>query len=395
MLRRQAYRFRLKTTPRIEAMFRVFAGHCRFVYNRALAINEERFAKGEKRLGFAAMCKELTKWKREECFAWLRDAPIHSLQQSLKNLERGYTNFFEGRADKPHFKKKGKSIDSFRFPDRFEVDSAQGRVKLPKVGWVRFFNSRPVEGTPKNVTVSRRAGKWYVSIQTEREVAAPVHPHSESAAGVDVGIVSLATLSTGEQIPPVNAFRGIQKRLRRLQRSMSRKVKFSANWKKAKEKVARIHSHAASRRNDHLHKTTTTICKNHAMIVVEDLNVQGMSRSAKGTVEAPGKNVKQKAGLNRSILDQGWSEMFRQLAYKCEWSGGKLVKVNPAYSSQTCHRCGLTEGANRPTQSRFDCLWCGWAGNADVNAAKVLLARGQRVTASGGASEVDGLKPPA
>lgn len=378
MKRLQAYKFRLKVNPRVARLFARFAGCCRYVYNRALALNEERRAKDQKRLGFVALCKELTKWRAEAEANWLADAPCHALQQSLKALERGYVNYFEGRAEPPAFKKKGRSVDSWREgdPKAFTVDAINGRIRLPKAGWVRYFNSRPVEGTPKNVTVSRRAGKWYVSVLTEREVPDPVHPHPGRAVGVDVGVVSLATLSTGEVVPPLNALRAIEKRLRGLQRSLCRKVKFSANWKKAKEKVAKLHARAANRRADHLHKLTTRLCKNHATIVVEDLSVSNMARSARGTIENPGKNVRAKSELNKSILDQGWGEMVRQLEYKAAWCGGKVLRVSPAYTSQTCPRCGLTDEGNRPTQALFSCLWCGHEDNADVNAACNVLRRG-------------------
>jgi putative transposase len=172
--------------------------------------------------------------------------------------------------------------------------------------------------------------------------------------------------------------------LRHAHRSMSRKVKFSANWKKAKERVARLYEKAANRRKDCLHKLTTRLSKNHATVVVEDLKVLQMTKSAKGTVESPGKNVKQKSGLNKAILDQGWGELARQLAYKCEWSGGRFIKVPPHYTSQTCRVCDFAFAGNRLSQSEFVCLWCGHEEHADVNAAKNILALGQSVTACGG-----------
>lgn len=396
MLRLQAYKFRLKPTRRAADQFRRFAGCCRYAYNRALALNEERRARGEKRLGYAGLCKELTAWRNDPETAWLAESSSSSQQQALKNLDRAYANFFAKRGMPPAFKKKGKSVESFRFPgEQCRVESKCGAIVLPKIGRVRYFNSQPVEGAVKNVTVSQRGGHWFVSIQTEREVPEPVHSKPGTAVGVDVGIASLATLSTGERVSPLNAFRGIEAKLAKLQRGLSRKVKFSANWRRVKAKVAKLHTKAASRRNDYLHKLSDTISKNHALVVVEDLQVKGMSASARGTVEKPGRKVRQKAGLNKSILDQGWGEFVRQLAYKTEWRGGRLMKVPAAYTSQTCSACGHCSPSNRPSQSVFCCVSCGHAENADVNAAKNILAVGQTVNACGAASGAGGQKPPA
>lgn len=185
------------------------------------------------------------------------------MQQTLKDLERAYTNFFAKRADFPCFKKKVQS-DSFRYPQGFKLDQGNSRIFLPKLGWLRYRNSRDILGTPKNVTVSSNGGKWFVSIQTEREIVEPEHP-STSIIGIDVGITRFATLSDGSFIEPLNTFRKHEQRLARYQRAMSRKTKFSNNWKKAKAKVQKLHTRIANVRRDYLHKTTTTISQNHAI----------------------------------------------------------------------------------------------------------------------------------
>jgi putative transposase len=212
----------------------------------------------------------------------------------------------------------------------------------------------------KNVTVSREGKHWFVSIQTEFEIEPPVHP-SHSIVGIDLGVVRFATLSNGEVIPPVHALEKKQIRLKRYQRRMARRVKFSNNWKKAKAKVASVHRQIANIRNDFLHQTTTAISKNHAVVVIEDLEVWNMSQSARGTVDNPGRNVKQKAGLNPSILDQSWSEFRRQLEYKLEWAGGRLIAVPARYTSRTCPHCGHHHAGNRKTRDAFVCLECGYA----------------------------------
>jgi putative transposase len=305
------------------------------------------------------------------------------LQQTLKDLERAYRNFFEKRADFPRFKKKGMK-DSFRYPDPKQIKLEQGnsRVFLPKLGWLRYRNSREALGELRNATVSLSAGKWFVSIQTEREMEQPV-PEATTAVGIDLGVARFATLSDGTFYAPLSSFRKHERRLARYQRAMSRKQRFSNNWKKAKARVQRIHVRIGNARRDYLHKATTTISKNHAMVCIEDLQVRNMSKSAAGTVDQPGKQVKAKSGLNKSILDQGWFEFRRQLDYKLAWNGGWLIAVPPQNTSRTCPACGHVSAENRQTQARFACVECGFEGNADVVGAINILARGHRDAARG------------
>ena len=276
----QAYKYELKPNGEQQRNMRRFAGSCRFVFNKALAMQKALYEQGEKKLGYAGLCKALTVWRNSEDTAWLAHAPVHPLQQTLKDLERAYTNFFAKRADFPRFKKKGMG-DSFRYPDarQFKIDAGNSRVFLPKLGWLRYRNSRDMLGTAKNITVSSRGGKWFVSIQTEREEAEPVHP-STSIVGVDVGITRFATLSDGTVFEPINSLKKQQARLARYQREMSRKTKFSNNWKKVKAKVTKLHQKIGNIRRDYLHKITTTISQNHAMVCIEDFQVRNMSKSA-------------------------------------------------------------------------------------------------------------------
>ena len=362
---------------------RRFAGACRFVFNKALAMQKANHEAGGKFIGYVAMAKHLTAWRNGDETPWLADAPVHPLQQKLKDLERAYQNFFKGLAKAPRFKKKGQH-DSFRYPDpkQIKLDQSNGRIFLPKLGWMRYRNSREVLGTVKNATVSQSGGKWFVSIQTEREVEQPV-PQATSAIGIDVGIARFATLSDGSFYEPLNSFKRHETALRKAQRAMSRKTKFSNNWRKAKARVQRLHSRIANARRDYLHKTSTTISQNHAAVCIEDLQVRNMSRSAAGTVEQPGKNVAAKSGLNKAILDQGWYEFRRQLDYKLAWKGGWLVVVPPQNTSRTCPCCGHVSADNRKTRAQFACVECGFEENADVVGAMNILARGHRVAACG------------
>ena len=381
MERLQAYKFQLCPKSEQENRMRRFAGCCRFLWNKALALEKETYESEGKRLGFSSLCAILKAWKKEEDTSFLAEAHSQILQQALKDLDRAYKNFFAKRADFPRFKKKGVH-DAFRYPQGFKLDEGNSRIFLPKIGWVRYRKSRKTEGTPKQVTVSLSAGTWFVSIQTEREVPEPVHT-SQRAVGIDMGVARFATLSDGSAIKPLNSFRKYEKKLAALQCKMAKRVKFSANWQKLKARIQRLHHKIANARNDFLHKATTTISKNHALVVIEDLKVRNMTRSAAGTLEAPGENVRAKSSLNKSILDQGWYEFRRQLEYKLNWLGGKLVIVPPQYTSQTCSQCGCTDKQNRQTQARFKCTACGFECHADYNAALNILAAGQAVSACG------------
>ncbi|HEP0066169.1 TPA: transposase [Escherichia coli] len=381
MKRLQAFKFQLRPGGQQECEMRRFAGACRFVFNRALALQNENHEAGNKYIPYGKMASWLVEWKNATETQWLKDSPSHPLQQSLKDLERAYKNFFRKRAAFPRFKKRGQN-DAFRYPQGVKLDQENSRIFLPKLGWMRYRNSRQVTGVVKNVTVSQSCGKWYISIQTESEVSTPDHP-SASMVGLDAGVAKLATLSDGTVFEPVNSFQKNQKTLARLQRQLSRKVKFSNNWQKQKRKIQRLHSCIANIRRDYLHKVTTTVSKNHAMIVIEDLKVSNMSKSAAGTVSQPGRNVRAKSGLNRSILDQGWYEMRRQLEYKQLWRGGQVLAVPPAYTSQRCACCGHTAKENRLSQSKFRCQACGYTANADVNGARNILAAGHAVLACG------------
>jgi putative transposase len=236
--------------------------------------------------------------------------------------------------------------------------------------------------------VSHSCGKWFVSIQTEREVEQPV-PTATTAIGLDVGIARFATMSDATFVAPLNSFKKHEVRLAKYQRRMSRKVRFSNNWKKARARIQKIHSRIANARRDFLHKTSTAISKNHALVCIEDLQVRNMSRSAKGNVEQPGRKVAQKAGLNKSILDQGWSELRRQLDYKVNWAGGTLLAVPAHHTSQTCPCCGHVSKDNRLTQAKFLCVDCGYENHADVVGAINILERGHRLLACGEMAQSD------
>jgi putative transposase len=382
----RAFKFELMPTGEQARKMRQFAGACRVVYNKALALQKETHEAGGKFIGKFAMGKHLTEWRNSAETPWLADAPRHALMMATQACDRAFQNFFAGRADFPRFKRKGVS-DGFQYPDKnqIEVDTGNGRIKVPKLGWLRYRKSRDVPGDVRSATVSLRAGKWYVSILTKHEVVQPVP--SGPAVGIDVGVARFATMSDGSFIAPLASFRKHEQRLAKYQRRMARKVKGSSNWKKAKSRIQRIHARIADARADFLHKASTAISKNHAMIAVEDLKISNMSKSAKGTADAPGRNVRAKSGLNKSILDQGWGEFRRQLEYKTAWTGGYFVAIDPKNTSRTCPFCGHVSKDNRKTQALFACVACGHEANADHVGALNVLAAGHAAIACGGMAQ--------
>lgn len=399
MLRRQAYKFRLRARPAQEALFRRFAGCRRFVWNKALAEQQARRERGEKYAGYVDMAKWLTAWRADPATAFLSEAPVHALQEALKSLDEAFKHFFKKAGGYPRFKRRG--LDGFRETDKacFALDQVNARIKLPKIGWVRYRASQSVPGELRSVILSRGAQGWHVAIQTE--IDAPALSGGTGAVGVDRGITNFIATSDGERVAPLNAHRTALHRLRKYQRTYSRRMEAakvaagiskgkpfpkgfrlvkSNRLRRAESAVQRQHAKVARVRQDWLHKQSLALANDNALIVIEDLNIRNMSASAAGDEEALGKHVRQKAGLNRSILDQGWSEFARQLKYKLDWRGGQLLKVPAAYTSQRCSCCGFTDAGNRHKE-RFTCLSCGYSAHADAQAAINILAAGHAVLA--------------
>jgi putative transposase len=250
-------------------------------------------------------------------------------------------------------------------------------VKLPKLGWVGYRKSREVVGSPCQITVGQRVGRWSVSIQVEHEVADPPVHASEESVGIDLGIAAFATLSDGTRIEPLHSFRKHERRLAWYQRRLARKRKGSRNAKKEKAKVQRLQARIADARKDFLDKHSTAITTAFRAIALEDLDIKSMSASARGTQSAPGRNVRRKSRLNKAILDQGWGGFRRMLEYKAAWWGGQVVAVPPEYTSQTCPLCAHISPDNRRSQAIFLCLACGYADHADhVGAVNILCRAG-------------------
>ncbi len=388
MVIRKAYRFRLEPDEVQQALLHRFCGHTRFVWNKALELQKRRLERGIPLLRYGDLGKYLTLWRASEEYGFLRQGPVHTQQQALKRLDQALWEGLDKRNPKgfPTFRKRGVH-DSLRYPDAKQIkldlsvwDEAGRRrwprIFLPKVGWVKFRKTRAIEGTVKNATVTLRNGRWYVAIQVEVARSLPLPPLK--IAALDLGVSNLITLPDGTVFDPVSPLRRFEEKLAWEQRKLSRKKRFSKNWYKQKHRIARLHERIANIRRDWLQQLTTRLCQNHAILVVEDLKVRNMTKSAKGTLEAPGRNVKAKAGLNQSILDQGWGMLVAMLQYKLAWRGGILVKVDPKGTSRTCPRpgCGHVAKENRISRDRFRCVKCGFEAPADQVGAFNILSRG-------------------
>ena len=378
MLLNRAHVYALRPTVEQAARLAAWAGATRCAYNLALEQRLKWHRKNwlERRFNFASQCRELTQLRAE--FDWMRDVPISALQQALRDLEKAFTNWWSGRAGAPSPRKRGLN-DAMRFTESFafrRLSKHVGEVKLPKLGWVRMRWDKALPGgaVVKSVTVRHEVGQWVVSAAYEMEQAEPA-PSALPLVGIDRGVDVFAALSDGVFCDGPNVGRQAAKSLARAQRALVRKQRGSNNRLKARRKVERLHARIRRARLDFLHKASTAVAKSHGTVVLEKLQVKNMTASARGTLDEPGRRVRQKAGLNRSILDQGWGMFATFLRYKLAQRGGELVEVNPAYSSQTCAECGHVAAASR-RGSTFCCVSCGHEAHADTNAARVILQRG-------------------
>jgi len=381
MLIRQAFKYRLDTSIETERLMCQYAGNCRFLWNKALGLNLRSMENKQPLLWYRELDWMSKLWKQSEEYGFLKLSPAQTLQQTLKQLERAFKDGFDQSQplkQMPTFKKRG-DRNSFTFPQGFKIEGK--RIFLPKIGWVNFRKSRKIIGTPKNITISRLGRYWFVSIQVETEVPEPTHP-SESMVGIDMGVKRLFTLSTGDFEEPIDS-RKWRDKIRRLQKRLAKKVKFSKNWHKLREKIHRLHTKLSNIRRDTLHKFSSALSKSHAVLVLEDLQIRSMTKSAKGDRENPGSRVAQKSSLNRAILDQGWGMFKTFLEYKQKWMGGRVLYIDPKHTSQTCPACHNVSKGNRQTQESFACIRCGHLEHADAVGAKNVLERGRRLLACG------------
>ena len=368
----RGFRFKLCPTAEQEALFRHFAGVCRLVYNLAL---EQRATWGRThRLGYVQQAAELTRLRAE--YDWIRAVYVSCQQQALRDLDQAFANFFSGRVRYPTPRKKGVN-DTFRFPGReVETRSLNGKwsaVRLPKIGWVKFRDTRGIRGDVKNVTVSGGADGWHISFACEIEHDAP--QNFRPVIGIDRGVANTLALSTGEMLSVPASLDRIEAAKRRAQRTLSRRKRGSRRYARQRQRIARLQARTGRIRRDFHHRAALDMARRFGVVVLEDLRIRNMTASASGTLADPGRMVRQKAGLNRSILAQGWGTFDLILSYKMEERGGRVVKIDPAYTSQTCSDCGAVDARSRKNQASFACVQCGHRDHADSNAAKNIVRR--------------------
>jgi len=378
-------RYRLIPTPAQQAVLQDHCGHARYVWNLAVEQHSHWHPGRGNAPGYLEQCRQLTQARVEN--PWLAAGSQTVQQQALRDFAQARAAFFDpaNPAGRPTWRKAGRD-EGFRITGRRgrqwdvrRLSRKTGQVWVPKAGWVRFRWSRPVPPDAKSYRMTRdRAGRWHVAFAV---IPAPVPaPGNGQAVGIDRGVAVSVALSTGE-LPHCAALTGREQiRLRRLQRSLARARRGSNRRGQVKHAIARLRARETDRRKDWAEKTSTGIARRFDVIRVEDLKIGNMPRSARGTRENPGRHVGAKAGLNRGILGSGWGLLVRRLEDKAP---GRVEKIKPHYTSQRCSACGQVDRDSRKSQAVFRCTACGFACNADVNAA-INIAAGHVVTARGG-----------
>jgi transposase len=377
-------RYRLLPTPAQEAVLRDHCGHARYVWNLAVEQHSHWHPGRASAPGYLEQCRQLTQARAGH--PWLAAGSQTVQQQALRDFAQAMAAFFDpaNPAGRPSWRKAGRD-EGFRIVGRGRrwdvrrVSRKTGQVWVPKAGWVRFRWSRAVPPGAKSYRVTMdRAGRWHIAFAV---IPAPVPaPGNAQTVGIDRGVAVSAALSTGELLHAPALTARERTRLRRLQRSLARAKRGSNRRGRVRHAIARLRAREKDRRKDWAEKASTGIARRFDVIRVEDLQITNMTRSAKGTRENPGRNVRAKAGLNRGILGSGWGLLVRRLEDKAP---GRVEKIRPAFTSQRCSACGHVDAKSRESQARFVCTACGFALHADVNAARNIAA-GHAVTARGG-----------
>lgn len=366
MITHRAFRFRLRMDSDQEDLAVRTCGITRLVRNLCL---EQRSIWGRKhRISKFGQQAELKALKAE--FPWIAEAPHHCLLQAIADLDGAFQKFFKGKAGYPKPHKRGRK-DSFRFPDAKQFTIGDEWIKLPKFGFVEWEQHREIKGRPKSVTVVREGNWWFASVLCEIEVDRP-EPGAASygePVGIDLGVAVPIMLSTGEQIAIARTPARETRRQRKIQKQIVRQQRGSANRMKSIRRLRALKAHQGRRRLDAAHRAASHIAKLHSHIAMEDLRLLNMTASAKGTSEEPGRNIAQKSGLNRAILDLAHGQFRTILKDKVLARGGSFVLVNPQNTSRRCNPCGHVSTESRKSQAEFHCISCGHQANADHNAS--------------------------
>jgi putative transposase len=374
----KAYRYRFYPTPEQETLLRRTMGCARLVYNRALAARTEGWYERQEKVGYTQTSAMLTQWKKQDDLQFLNEVSSVPLQQGLRHLQKAFANFWAGTTKYPNFKKKhnGGSAEftkaAFRWKDG-QVWLAKCTEPLP----IRWSRQLPKGCEPSTITVKLDpSGRFHASLLVDTAIK-PL-PETDKSIGVDVGISSLIATSNGDKITNPKHFKRLRTKLKRVQKSLSRKNIGSNNRHKARIKVAKIHARIADSRKDFLHKLTTQLVNENQIIVVEDVSIKNMVKNHK---------------LALAISDASWGEFVRQLAYKCEWYGRELIKIDRWFpSSKRCGNCGHIVDKMPLNVREWECPKCGINHDRDINASKNILAAGLAVSVCGANIRPDDLK---
>ena len=428
----KTYRFRIVPRPQQAAILHRYINACRFVWNAGVEYNDMRRARGYSTVGWTkpkeGLGAQFIALRNTEGFEWLKEIPSHIARYPMKRLDDAQRAAFarlkkgDGAAGFPRFHRRA-AEGSFTMPTVIAGSIGERAIRIPlALGkgkmWIKMRPHKragqcEIEGTPKQIVIKNEGNRWFAYIQCDLG-AVPVPAHMGGAVGVDVGVAKSLTLSDGTIFQqPHNARK--EARRKRYQRIMARKARMALNiagWdgksgtrRAAEARLGQLRNHESEEkgggrlphysrryeivkaraakisrdlyniRKNASHQISSAITHKFAHVVMEDLQIKNMTKSAKGTIIAPGKYVAQKSGLNRAILANGWGMIGGMMEYKAEWRGGLVEKVAPQYTSQTCAACGYVAKDNRQTQSRFECGCCGFVGDADVNAAKNILEK--------------------
>jgi putative transposase len=380
-------RYRLVVSTDQAKILHMHCAHARYVWN--LAVDQQSWWRRGRRSapGYGVQSAQLTEARAAS--GWLRDGSQTVQQQALRDFAQAMASFFAGTSGRPTWRKAGRD-EGFRIvavkPAHIRrLSRKTGEIWVPKAGWLRFRWSRVVPATRSYRVTCDRAGRWHIAFAAIPE---PIPgPGNGKMVGIDRGVTVSAALSTGELLRCPRLRPGERTRLRRLQRRLARARRGSGRRQRVKVAIARLRAREADRRRDWAEKLSTDLARRFDVIRVEDLRIRAMTRSARGTIQQPGRKVRQKAGLNREIMASGWGRLARRLEDKAP---GRVEKVRPHLTSQRCSACGHVDPKSRESQARFRCTACGFACNADVNAA-INIAAGHAATARGG----DGTARPA
>jgi len=366
----KAYRYRFYPTTQQENLLRRTMGCARLVYNKALAARTIAWYEHQEKVGYSETSSMLTNWKKEEELDFLNEVSCVPLQQGLRHLQAAFSNFFAGRTKYPNFKKKhnGGSAEFTRSAFRWK----DGQVFLAKCTTslsIRWSKQIPEGCIPSTITVRLTpAGRWFISILVDDYTIKPL-PKIEKSIGLDVGITSLIATSDGDKIANPKHFKKLRQKLKRKQKALARKQKGSNNRQKARVQVAKIYAQITDARQDFILKLTTQLIRENQTIVVEDLAIKNMVKNHK---------------LALAISDASWGELIRQLAYKCEWYGRELIKIDRWFpSSKRCGNCGHIVDKLPLNIREWECPKCGTNHDRDINAAKNILAAGLAVSVCG------------